>query len=477
MIRLLRHLLLATLALTAPARVAAQNFETLFWNFDATSLTWEDKRFLQASLAFEGQYVGLLDGDWGRLSQQSMSRYSSKEFDDATQNWHLAALAFSMFERIENEGWYVRFFEPLGLSFLYPLRAVANDPPTAALVNWRHTNSSLRYSVGRQTLATVENLHEYSMRWHEFSDAPYTVRKERLLVTGAKKRDGSQLYTRSDYINGGWSTIMLSANRQDSASLQAVASSIERGEAADLRFTPGGNLDRVIEKTVLFLTDDDSEPEAQISSAEPSTGTSGSAGSGFYVSKAGHVLTNAHVVDGCATVRVDGFDATVLASSDDFDLAILVSQLPYEAEKAIAVFSAGPAKLNSDVTVVGYPYAGLLGGLNVTRGSVSSLKGLAGDTKTVQITAPVQAGNSGGPLISATGEVVGVIVSKLDSELWSEFTGDVPQNVNFAIRGEIAKLFLSQNGVDPELSLSDVRLDPVSIAERASMFTAYIECD
>jgi serine protease Do len=52
----------------------------------------------------------------------------------------------------------------------------------------------------------------------------------------------------------------------------------------------------------------------------------------------------------------------------------------------------------------------------------------------------------------------------------------MPQNVNFAIRGEIAKLFLAQNGVDPELSLSRDVAAPVAIAEQATKFTTFIEC-
>jgi S1-C subfamily serine protease len=126
--------------------------------------------------------------------------------------------------------------------------------------------------------------------------------------------------------------------------------------------------------------------------------------------------------------------------------------------------------------VVGYPYGGALSGLNVTRGSVSSLKGLGGDATRLQITAPVQQGNSGGPLVAADGEIVGVIVSKLDVLKFADAIGDVPQNVNFAVRGEIAKLFLSQNGITPALSLDDIALDPTEIAERTAAFTVFIEC-
>ncbi|WP_132546510.1 trypsin-like peptidase domain-containing protein [Rhodovulum euryhalinum] len=54
----------------------------------------------------------------------------------------------------------------------------------------------------------------------------------------------------------------------------------------------------------------------------------------------------------------------------------------------------------------GYPYFGILDGLNLTRGSVSSLKGIGGDGFTMQISAPVQPGNSGGPLLNEYGQVV-----------------------------------------------------------------------
>ncbi|QYX57338.1 hypothetical protein K1T73_02740 [Roseovarius sp. SCSIO 43702] len=53
---------------------------------------------------------------------------------------------------------------------------------------------------------------------------------------------------------------------------------------------------------------------------------------------------------------------------------------------------------------------------------------------------------------------------------------DIPQNVNFAVRGEIAKLFLSQHGVDPQLAVEAEKLPPVDLARRAAEFTTLIEC-
>ena len=72
--------------------------------------------------------------------------------------------------------------------------------------------------------------------------------------------------------------------------------------------------------------------------------------------------------------------------------------------------------------------------LNMTIGNVSALAGLGDDTRSLQFTAPIHPGNSGGPLVDASGNVVGVVTSKL-SPLWTaKNIGDVPQNVNFALK-------------------------------------------
>lgn len=73
--------------------------------------------------------------------------------------------------------------------------------------------------------------------------------------------------------------------------------------------------------------------------------------------------------------------------------------------------------------------------------------------------------------------MVGVVVSKLDAKLVADATGDIPQNVNFAVRGEIAKLFMFQNGVDPVLGGDDApMLDPVTLGEKLERFTRLVEC-
>jgi S1-C subfamily serine protease len=476
MLKFLQIILMATLSLAVPISSSAQDFSSMFRNFNAQELTQADKRFLQAALAFEGQYNGLLDGKWGRISQSALDRYSWREFGSSSEEWHMVILALSLFERIDRDGWRQRYFPALGMSFLFPEESFVTDPSSDNLVNWRHANSSLAMSVGTHSPERAQALHDFTIGWHDAPNPVYTVRKNHFAVTGAKKRDGSRLYTRSNFVDGYWSTVMLSAKAPDEGILNAVAASISIGQADQLFFTTNGRLDFAIKTVIAAVDKEDNKREASM----PPEGNSGEnkrrtgSGSGFIVSIEGHILTNEHVVQGCTSIFVDGEAAKVIASDKDFDLALL--HAPASTEDSVAVFSASSAKLNSDVTVIGYPYGGALGGLNVTRGSVSALTGLRGDGKTMQITAPIQTGNSGGPIVGPDGEVVGVVVSKLDALQVADAVGDLPQNVNYGVRGEIAKLFLAQNGVDPALSLDDVILSPVELAEKAASFTVYVEC-
>lgn len=458
----------------------AQDYPRFFQDFRSQDLSYDERRYLQAALAFEGHYFGLLDGDWGRLSRDAMARYSFKEFGTQTEEWHVALLALTFFNTFNEQGWNMEYFSSLDMSILLPTKQIIIDPPTEHLFNLRHEKSSLSVSLGTLNKKTASNFHSYTQKLHAFSTKPYSVRKTNFAVSTGTKRDGQKVYTRSNFINGRWSTIMVSAEKWDANVLSAVTSSISVGKTREIYLPVDGNLFSAISRTLALIEEEEKkEEQSRIAVPKDETPPKNASGfrngSGFVVSDEGHVLTNAHVVEGCTSIFVDGVRGNLVSASDTFDLAVVKSQAV--SGKSVAVFSALPARLNSDVTAVGYPYAGLLGGLNVTRGSVSSLSGLNGDLTKMQITAPVQNGNSGGPLLASDGEVVGVVVSKLNAQKITKELGDTPQNVNFAIRGEIAKLFLAQNQIEPKLSMENIRLPPEEIAERASAFTAFIECN
>lgn len=196
-----------------------------------------------------------------------------------------------------------------------------------------------------------------------------------------------------------------------------------------------------------------------------------STGSGFRVAR-GAIVTNHHVVNGCSRLSVNGVAAEVRGSDARSDLALLNSTVPGPSTS----LRARRVAVGEPVAVAGYPLRGLLSGFNMTTGTLSSLSGMGGDTRLVQITAPVQPGNSGGPVLDSAGNLMGVVVSKLDAIKAAKITGDIPQNVNFAINANVLRSFLDANSVEYETANSDKAIASTAIAEKAKGFTVLVEC-
>jgi uncharacterized protein len=203
---------------------------------------------------------------------------------------------------------------------------------------------------------------------------------------------------------------------------------------------------------------------------------SGSSGTGFFVSEEGHLLTNAHVVDGCREVQPSrGGSLTQVAIDKTSDLALFVAK---EKPSAFARIRGGRgARLAESVVAIGFPLTGLLSSDPVvTTGSISALSGMNNDRRTIQISAPIQPGNSGGPVLGENGSVVGMVTAKLNALRMAQVTGDIPQNVNFAISIGIIQSFLNAYAVPYLMDQSDAAKTPADIAAEASNYTVLLRC-
>ena len=203
-----------------------------------------------------------------------------------------------------------------------------------------------------------------------------------------------------------------------------------------------------------------------------------SSGTGFFVSWTGLVLTNAHVVRGCSTIKVEkaGMEpnlGVVLASDTDADLATIATDL---VPKQIADWRED-VRLGEAVYVFGYPLIGILSTEgNFTSGGVASLTGVRGNALHYQITAPVQPGNSGGPLLDGGGNVVGVVTSKLDALRVAELTKDIPQNINFAVSARSAIAFLRNSRLEISPIPPSIAKKPEEVAVAAQEISVLIRC-
>jgi S1-C subfamily serine protease len=205
-----------------------------------------------------------------------------------------------------------------------------------------------------------------------------------------------------------------------------------------------------------------------------------STGTGFFISP-DTLVTNNHVVAGCSELRLrkNGGEAggvRLLATSPTDDLAVL--RAPHPGKSFLKLRTGTPIKPAEPVLVFGYPLAQALSSAgNTTLGNVTALSGLRDDSRYIQISAAVQPGNSGGPAIDEAGRLMGVVVSKLNAVAFARITGDIPQNVNFAIKVSTLVSFLEAHNIRYEpAETTAVELPVTQRAERAEASSTQIEC-
>lgn len=458
---------------------------SLLWaEFDARPLSVAEKRFLQAVLALQGYYNGLIDGAWGRGSQSALERFSQQTFDQEPFNSDAAYLTLIGLDAFSRDGWEPVDIDYLAISLMLPLNRMRMTAKNGVQEDWEHADKDISLRLTDLLLGDMASLHDGLERSADQIGAPYTVRQPDLWVTSVRSSLGTG-YARSDLIGGTWSTVVIFGAMAHASEVGLVVSSIKVGPSNQILPENDGILIKLATELEVILNEDreiEQRPSSRngigVSQApqdqQPVSNPQRSSGTGFFVSRDATMLTNAHVVEGCSSITVDGMPAQVISVSQAFDLAVIKPAV--DGDVSYLKFAAAEAGLNADITIAGYPLYGLLGGLNVSRGSISSMTGLGGDETSVQISAPVQPGNSGGPVIDRGGNVVGVVVSKLDVMELAYLTGDIAQNVNFAIRGSMAKIFLEANGIPFETQASTEDIRPEQAAQVLQAATRLIQC-
>ena len=145
-------------------------------------------------------------------------------------------------------------------------------------------------------------------------------------------------------------------------------------------------------------------------------------GTGFALNN-GYVVTNYHVIENAKSISIKGikgdftskYNATIIATDKYNDLALLqisdnsfkgFGSIPYNVKTSVS-------DVGEDVFVLGYPLTSTMGDeIKLTTGVISSKTGFQGDVSLYQISAPIQPGNSGGPLFDNKGNIIGIVNAK-----------------------------------------------------------------
>ena len=216
----------------------------------------------------------------------------------------------------------------------------------------------------------------------------------------------------------------------------------------------------------------------QSSSSSPTKGPQISSGTGWALGS-GYLVTNNHVIDGAKTITIKGiggnlntgYSAEVVATDKVNDIAILrITDSRFSGFEAIPYsVTTRMVDVGDDVFVLGYPLTQNLGKeIKLTNGIISSHTGYQGDVSTYQITAPIQPGNSGGPMFDSRGNVIGIVVAGVPNA----------ENVGYAIKTSYLKTLIESTGLTVKLPTNNT-ISTLSLAEkvkRVKNLVFYIEC-
>jgi S1-C subfamily serine protease len=188
-----------------------------------------------------------------------------------------------------------------------------------------------------------------------------------------------------------------------------------------------------------------------------------------------HWVTNHHVVGDRTSVKLvtpEGttVEARVLTSDPANDLAVLVSEVPYRGALPLRLASM-PPKVGERVVAIGHPLASIMGSTaKLTTGDISALAGSSDDPRYYQFSAPIQPGNSGGPLLNSSGEVIGVVTSKLNWELTLKASGQIPEGVNYAVKVAYLRPMLEGISLEASIRVAPMSADEIFSSAGSSVF-------
>ncbi|MCX7890359.1 MAG: peptidoglycan-binding protein [Rhodobacteraceae bacterium] len=193
--------------------------------------------------------------------------------------------------------------------------------------------------------------------------------------------------------------------------------------------------------------------------------------SGFYADPAGAVVTVAEAVRGCRRVTLDlGTEADVAAVDPGLGVALLRPRAAL-APRVVAELESAAPRRGSDIAVAGYSYEDRLDAPVVTFGTLEEMQGLNGEPMLARITAGTLAGDAGGPVLDASGAVLGMLLPRADGG------GRIlPPGEQAVLDAGALGAFLSANGVTPAASARTGSMPAEDMAATARAMTVLVSC-
>ncbi|WP_108482793.1 S1C family serine protease [Oceaniglobus ichthyenteri] len=410
--------------------------------FNARDHDRQDLTYVQAALVFQGLYLGLLDGAWGVRSHAALAEFAARmDGADWPTDTHLAALLGEFESERSRAGWTRLNNDETNVTIMLPLEMLRETDPDLPYLTYATPGRDLLVRWIADTARATGDMHGWARGIHAGPDPAYSSATGDRIITAAQMASGRRVYLRSWARGGQYLTVLIQSDPAQHTRAALIAASLAQGAAPDLTLRPDGRLARLLVQPGIERTLP-AAPKTDIPDTRLAKGT----GTGFFVNDR-DVVTAAHVIEGCRALSLgDGTPLSVVARAPAPDLAVLRAATP--SADWLPLRADPELRLGQGVAAAGFPFLALTGGsLNLTMGNVSALRAIATRPDWVAISAPVQPGNSGGPLLSDMGEVVGVVVARANDGFYLKETGTLPQNINFAVRLTRLRAFLKDAGI------------------------------
>ena len=457
--------------------------------FAFEQLSVSDRMTVQMLLTATGYWPAVPNLDFGRRLFEAISKYRSDA--GLSQQSSLDGQFFGLLNR-----------DAQPLLRLWGFRQVSH--PQIGYALWIPAGLDLQVERNENGLVWNDRLRRISLNYEFYANVDvayaFKVLVDKKNLTGSKiyyktlkddffaissSLDGVDSYTRYQRVpNGVIGFSLFWKNKEADLHMERVASIMSGSLASSTTGAPFANLPVFREPQQVVAVSRPPEPLPQVVTPKPEPKpepkqSGASSGTGFFVNSDGIVLTNAHVVNDCKNIQLtaDGKSSSetqILAKDAVNDLAVLKTTLK---PQRVASFRNG-IRLGEQVEAFGYPLTQVLSSSgNFTIGNVTALSGIGDDSRYLQISAPVQPGNSGGPLLDQYGNLVGVVSAKLNAlKVMIATNGDVPQNVNFVIKANAATNFLESNRIAITQGNLTAQVSAPDLADQAREMSAFIVC-
>ncbi len=425
------------------------------------ALTGQERKDLQIALKWAGFYTAAIDGSFGRGTRASMAAW--QEANNFEQTGILTTrqrtVLFQQYNAVlDNLGLKVVRDTKAGIELLMPTAEVAFDTYEAPFAQYNSTGD-----IGARVLLISQAGDQDTL--FGLYDIMQTLEIVPPEGPRSRKSNGFELIGQNARIVSETSVVLQNGEIKGFTLIWPAGDEERRTRViAEMRQSlvrlPG-----VLDPAEGSSEDQAIDLVAGLQIRQPKISRSG-----FFIDAGGSVATTSEAVQSCGRVTIDGdTEAQVISDNQSSGVAILKPQSAL-APRAVAKFSVGAPRLQSEISVAGYSFEGVLSAATLTFGTLADLKGLRGEPELKRLALNAQAGDAGGPVFDASGNVLGMLMPQP--------TGgqQLPQDVSFAVESAVIAEAASEAGLSLTAADSGAQITPRDLTLAAQGMTVLVSC-